>query len=213
MKGNQMTFHTWALYAVAVFISTILPGPSVLLGLNHGLVHGKMKSVGTALGVTTAALIMGLVSLVGLGAVLLASGNIFKILKIAGACYLLYLGMQSWRHASQTKNSIKEISKPSASGFQLYRKGFWVGMSNPKAIIFFTALFPQFINPENRDTQQFLFILITLAVIVFFCMMLYSVLGEILSPLLKRPGLSTILNRLTGGLFAGFGITMLVSES
>ena len=76
-----MNIELWVLSFSTVFVATIMPGPGVLLGLSHGIVYGKKKSIATALGVTTAALLMGFISLLGLGANLIASGFIFRIIK------------------------------------------------------------------------------------------------------------------------------------
>ena len=91
-----MDLHTWLLFSTTCFIASIVPGPSVLLGLNHGLRYGKTKAAASAMGITTAAFLMGFASLLGLGLILTTSGILFAIIKYAGAGYLVYLGYKVW---------------------------------------------------------------------------------------------------------------------
>lgn len=208
-----MPLHLWLILSAAIFSSTILPGPSVLLCLRNGFIYGKTKSVASALGITSAAMIMGLVSLLGLGTVLKESGVIFTIIKYSGAAYLIYLGIKLWisKTISSDESGIN-LGNSNGSFFKLYIKALIVGFSNPKAIVFFTALFPQFISKENSSITQFAVILITLGAVVFICMMIYILGGNILSPFLKHKKNILILNKLSGGLFAGYGAAIAVAE-
>jgi threonine/homoserine/homoserine lactone efflux protein len=208
-----MNVELWMLYFSTVFVATIIPGPSVLLGLSHGIVYGKKKSVATALGVTSAAVIMGFTSLLGVGAILITSGLVFRIVKYLGAVYLVYIGIKTWRAPVRDYKDkyILEGARIKVRG-KLFRQAFLVGMSNPKAIIFFTALFPQFLEPAKPQLPQHLLLLTTLGLIVFLCMMLYSLGGESLSPLVSQIKFRRILNKFTGGIFASFGIGIAISE-
>lgn len=206
-----MSIETWLLFFGASFIATIIPGPSVLLGLNHGFIYGPKKSIATALGITTAATIMGFVSLLGLGAVLVTSGIVFQIIKYLGACYLIYLGIKTWKSKISSIPN-QESNNHNSKSLRLYTQAILVGFSNPKAIIFFTALFPQFINHNSSQINQFVIILVTLAFVVFLSMMIYIVGGKSLSPIIRRVKVRKILNRITGGTFVGFGIGVALSE-
>lgn len=206
-----MSLETWLIFFGTSFAATIIPGPSVLLGLNHGFIHGPRKSIATALGITTAASIMGIISLLGLGAILVASGTVFRIMKFLGAAYLIYLGIKTWKaKIDPVDNSQDNSSEKSASS--LYAQAFLVGFSNPKAIIFFTALFPQFLDPNSPQIIQFAEIIVTLSLVVFLCMMLYIIGGKRLAPLLKKNKVRRFLNRITGGTFIGFGIGVALSK-
>lgn len=206
-----MSIENWMLFVTTSFIATIAPGPSVLLGLNQGRIHGRIKATATAVGVTTAALVMGFLALAGLGALIIASEFYFQICKYMGAGYLVYLGFKAW-FAPIKMNDQPIKSGSSSSFYHLYFQAFFVGMSNPKAIIFFTAFFPQFINPELPQTNQFVILLFTLAAVVFICMMTYIISGQRMAPLLKKEIFKKRLNQITGGIFIGFGIGVAVSD-
>jgi homoserine/homoserine lactone efflux protein len=199
------------LYLTTVFIATITPGPSVLLGLRNGIIYGKLKSVATALGITVAAILMGSISLLGLGAVLVTSGLIFRIIKYAGACYLIYLGIKLWLTTGNINMAeLNGHDLKSVSSIKLFFQT--VGFGNPKAILFFTALFPQFITQNSEQVIQYFIILFTLAIVVFACMMIYIFGGQKFAPYLKLDKFNKMLNKISGGIFVGFGIGLAVSE-
>ncbi|MGD8781209.1 MAG: LysE family translocator [Ignavibacteria bacterium] len=209
-----MSLETWFLFSTTVFIASIIPGPSVLLGLNHGIIHGKRKSIATALGVTTAAALMGFVSLLGLSAVIVASGIVFQVIKYLGAGYLIYLGIKVWcSPVTESENNYEEkYKKIRTSYLKLYFQALLVGLSNPKAIIFFTALFPQFLNPSLPQVNQFIILLTTLSFVAFLCMMIYVISGQTLAPILKKIKYRKILNKINGGLFVCFGSAAAISD-
>lgn len=206
-----MNIETWIFFFGATFIATIIPGPSVLLGLNHGFIYGPKKSISTALGITTAAAIMGFVSLLGLGAILSTSGIVFSIIKYLGAFYLIFIGIKTWK--SKISKIEQDVSNSSGNSLlKLYVQAMLVGFSNPKAIIFFTAFFPQFIDPNKSQINQFIVIIGTLSFVVFLCMMIYIIGGKSLSPIIKKSHVRKLLNRITGGTFIGFGIGVALSD-
>ena len=207
-----MNIETWLLFFTTTFVATIAPGPSVLLGLNQGIIYGRIRAIATAMGVTTAALVMGFLALVGLGALIVTSEFFFKVCKYLGAGYLIYLGLKVWFSPIKASDQPIKSGSSNSSFYRLYFQAFFVGMSNPKAIIFFTALFPQFINPELPQTNQFIILLFTLAVVVFICMMLYIISGQRIAPLLRIKKLRLLLNKITGGTFIGFGIGVALSD-
>jgi threonine/homoserine/homoserine lactone efflux protein len=183
------------------------------LGLRNGIIYGKSKSVTTALGITAAAIIMGLISLLGLGAVLVTSGLVFRIIKYAGAGYLIYLGIKLWLTTGNI--DLAELNKNglnSVSSFKLFFQAAGVGFGNPKAILFFTALFPQFITQNAEQVVQYFIILSTLAIVVFLCMMIYIFGGQKFAPYLKLDKFNKMLNKISGGIFVGFGIGVAVLE-
>jgi len=208
-----MPLNLWILFISTSFTISITPGPSVMLGLRNGIVYGKSKSIATALGITTAAILMGFVSLFGLGAVLVTSGFVFRIIKYLGAAYLIYLGIKLW--FTTVRNDIIEIDKKDliqVSTSRLFFQALAVGLGNPKAILFFTALFPQFLTPVANQILQYLIILISLATVTFVCMMIYIFGGQKFAPYLKLNKFKVWLNKISGGVFVGFGIGVAVTD-
>ena len=208
-----MPLNLWILYLTTSFIAAITPGPSVLLGLRNEILYGKSKSIATAMGITTAAILMGFISLIGLGAVLVTSGSVFRIIKYLGAGYLIYLGIKLWFAAGNSNYA--EIGKNNPNpvpAIKLFYQAIAVGFGNPKAILFFTALFPQFLTPGSNQILQYFIILFTQAIVVFICMMIYIFGGQKFSPYLKLNKFNKMLNKISGGIFVGFGIGVAVSE-
>lgn len=137
----------WA-FALAAFALIVIPGPSVLFVIGRSLSLGRkggfLSVLGNALGMLPA---IALVSL-GVGAIVAESVVVFIIIKFVGAGYLIYLGVQAIRHRNDhTGAATSQRARPSS--FRLLREGFFVGVSNPKTIVFFVAVLPQFVSYEN----------------------------------------------------------------
>jgi len=208
-----MLFDIWVIFVVTTFASVVMPGPSMLLALYHGGRYGKTRTLATALGTVSASLILGTVSAVGLGVILIASLFAFQLIKWLGAAYLIYLGLNLWRNASRPVEPFEtEESRQRVSLLKMFRQAFWVSLGNPKPVIFFTAFFPQFINPGQAQAPQYLVLLSTLALVVFGCVMLYAFGGEKLRPWLQNIQFKKWLDRLAGGLFIGFGLKLAFSK-
>lgn len=208
-----MTFDTWLYYTVAILVLTASPGPSVFLCLTKSVTEGFSASVYTALGSLTA--IMGVLTLsfTGLGVVIASSEFLFNIIKWTGAAYLIYLGYKAITSKEVSfKLSGEETNVNNSSKLSLFMSGFVVGASNPKAIVFFTALFPQFINIEISLFEQYLIFLLTFAVMEMSWLLIYAYFGSKSSIWLSRNGRAKIFNRITGGIFIGAGLLLSTSN-
>ena len=185
----------------------------MLLALNHGARHGALKTVSSGLGNLTGNLLMALISLIGLGALLIASGIVFNIIKWAGVAYLVYMGFKMLTEPvnDNNQNGTTNVSSPKNNNC-LFIQGFLIAVSNPKGIIFFTALFPQFINTNNVTLNSFLIIFITLGVVAFGCYMLYAAFGARLNKLFRTSIFRKTFNRITGSLFIGMGLAIAFSK-
>ena len=149
-----MTLETWFLFVATVFALMITPGPSQLLMLSNSAKHGFARSTATALGDLTANALQMLAAGLGLAAVLAASENALLAIKWSGVLYLVLLGARMiWRarpNAPQTSGGI-----PHAPLKTLWLEGFLTSAANPKAVVFFAALFPQFIHTDASFWLQF----------------------------------------------------------
>ncbi|MEM1186884.1 MAG: LysE family transporter [Pseudomonadota bacterium] len=147
-----MAFDTWLLFLGTVLLFMCTPGPSHLLMLSASMAHGFGKSLATAAGDLTANTIQILLAGLGLAAVLAASRYGFLIVKWAGVAYLVWLGSRqiiaSFR-AKGTPTNGREVSSR-----RLWLRGFLTSAANPKAVVFFAALFPQFLNPDRPLAPQ-----------------------------------------------------------
>ncbi|WP_300009274.1 LysE family transporter [uncultured Roseobacter sp.] len=151
-----MSFDIWALYVATVFLFMLTPGPSHLLMLSNSMTHGFKPSIATAVGDLTANALQMLAAGLGLAALIVASQHALTVIKWMGVAYLLWMGIRMWRTAG--KSSLSTQSNTSASTRKLWLQGFVTSAANPKAVVFFAALFPQFITADQPFFLQ-LFIL------------------------------------------------------
>lgn len=208
-----MTIDTWLYYVVAVLILTASPGPSSLLCMTKGVVAGWKVGAYTALGSLSAITIIMTLSFTGLGVMIASSEVIFNAVKWLGAAYLVYLGIKALCSNQEDYQKTTAVSQASNTQFSThYMSGFIVGASNPKAILFFTALFPQFINPSEHLVNQYLIFAITFITLELSWLLLYAYLGSKSSDWIFASGRAKLFNRLTGGVFISAGVLLSASS-
>jgi len=132
-------------YAIASFLIIVVPGPGVLFVIGRALAHGRRTAIATAVGHAAGNYVVAACVAVGLGTVLERSAQAFVAVKLAGALYLVWLGMQAIRHRQALAEAMSD-PVPSRAGWLALRDGFVVGVTNPKAYILFGAILPQFVN-------------------------------------------------------------------
>ncbi|MDG2628566.1 LysE family translocator [Vibrio parahaemolyticus] len=202
-----MQLDTWIYYTLAILVLTASPGPSSLLCLSKGVSSGFRLALTTALGSLSAITIILTLSFTGLGVVIASSEFVFNIIKWCGAAYLIWLGIQAFR-SKQNDFSKSDSAQVSTSHVSAYTSGFIVGSSNPKAIIFFTALFPQFIDPTVSLLTQYAIFSGTFVVFELSWLTFYALLGVKTSNWLFEAGRAKLFNRLTGGMFISAGVML-----
>jgi len=202
-----MSLQLWLAYVAAVFIISGTPGPNMLLAMTHGIHHGLAPTArSTMLGLLAGlAVILG-VSLGGLGAVLLASSELFEVLKYVGAAYLIYLGVKTWRAADSRLDT--EGKPDAAGGWARFRIGVLVALSNPKAILFGVAFFPQFLDPAKPMAPQASILLLSFMAIETGWMCVYAGGGAKLAEWLKEGGRLRWFNHIAGGAFVSAGVLL-----
>jgi threonine/homoserine/homoserine lactone efflux protein len=143
----------------------LVPGPNVLYVISRSLIQGRAAGVGAAFGGQLGIAVQVLAVALGIGALVQRSIVVFTVIKLAGAVYIGYLGVQAFRHrrelaaALQVKLEAKTLS-------QIVRDGFIVGVSNPKAIVFFTAVLPQFVDRSAGHVPLQLLLLGSIFVVI-----------------------------------------------
>ncbi|MDO9358479.1 MAG: LysE family transporter [Polaromonas sp.] len=205
-----MTLSTYFLYLAAVALLVFTPGPTMLMCMTTALNHGPRKALTSAAGSVTAVLCVMLLSAMGLGALLAASETAFTVAKVLGAVYLVWLGIKTFRSQAPVWNADGEAPAVPARGF--YLRGLLVGASNPKAILFFAAFFPQFLNPEAPFLSQFVILALTFMAIEFGVLTACSLGVSRIAPLLRNSGPARWFNRVSGGLFALMGGLLLLTR-
>lgn len=205
-----MSIQTWWLFVVMTFFVSATPGPNMIMVMSHGARFGIRAALPTMAGCMTALVAMMGLSAAGLGALLQAFPSVFDALRWAGAAYLAYLGFKSWRTPvdGEAVPVSTEAAGTSPGASHLYRQGLFVAASNPKALLFAAAFFPQFIRPELPQVPQFGILLATFSVIEVGWYFVYASSGYRLAAYLRNASILKMFNRVTGGAFIGFAAAM-----
>ena len=211
----MINLESYLIFLGVALVAVTLPGPATLLAISNGIKHGPKRSIAAALGNISALVVMASVSALGLGAIVLASTTLFLVLKIAGGAYLVYLGIRLWfspANASEMEYLNNGYHSVRQAWWQLYRQAFFTGMSNPKAIAFLTALFPQFLDLQVPLFHQLVVLSGTLALISFVYLVLVSSLSARFRNWFVNPKRMQKFNRFGGGVFVGMGSSLLASS-
>jgi threonine/homoserine/homoserine lactone efflux protein len=185
----------------------LTPGPAVLLVLSQALTRGSSRAVWSIGGIIAANTVYFVLSATGIGAILLASYQLFFAIKWLGAAYLLWLGVSAFFGKSKVLSVGRDERAPVSSA-RMFLNGFILQMANPKALVFFTALLPQFINPRAAVIPQVAILALTSVVVEFFVQLFYAVLAGRVTHLATQPRFAAVTNRISGTLLVGAGIGM-----
>lgn len=203
LDSSPMELHTWAVYVAAAIGLSVTPGPNSLLALTHGALYGHRRTLftvaGGALGFT---LLIGL-SMAGIGALLKASAHALTVLKVVGGAYLVWLGVQLWR---SPPIRLQASDSGDAHAGTLFRQGLLTALSNPKALLFYGAFLPQFIDPARDLLSQFVAMAVVFVVIEIATEWLLALAAHRVRPWLQRAGRR--FNRACGALFVGMGLAL-----
>ncbi|QDL36631.1 LysE family translocator [Rhodoferax sediminis] len=199
-----MALHTWLLYLVAAMGLSLTPGPNSLLVLSHGALHGHRKTLFTVSGGALGFAALIALSMFGIGAVLQASASALTILKLVGGAYLVWLGIQLWRAPAIRLQP--DASEADTRGATMLRQGLLTAVSNPKALLFYAAFLPQFIDPHRNLLIQFIVMAVIFVTVECIVEYLLALLAHRIRPLLERAGKR--FNRVCGGLFVAIGVAL-----
>lgn len=133
-------------FSAMSFLLIIIPGPSVLFVIGRALAHGRRAALTTVIGNTLGAYVLVVAVAFGIGPIVERSAIVFTALKLAGAGYLVYLGVKAFRERDFLSTALNADS-PARGPLRTLGDGFAVGVSNPKTIVFFAAMLPQFVDP------------------------------------------------------------------
>lgn len=195
-----MTIPVLILFMLTSFVAIATPGPTVLLALSNGARFGTRVALFGLLGAMLSDLILiGAVSL-GLGAILVASETAFQILKWIGVVYLLYLGIQLLRTKLESPQDVLQGFSPTTSDpYRVFFKCLLVALTNPKGYLFFSAILPQFVNPQAPQLSQYILLALTFTLIDGLVMLAYASSGARAVRLLRSPMAMVWINRFSGG--------------
>jgi threonine/homoserine/homoserine lactone efflux protein len=207
-----MTLTTYALYLAAVAALVFSPGPTMLMCMTTALNTGRSNAIASATGSISAVLGVMTLSALGLGALLAASELAFNVVKAIGALYLIWLGIRTFFGSAEAIRIEKSATQPPKRLRFYYARGFLVGSSNPKALLFFTAFFPQFLNPDQALLPQYGILALTFAVFEFTVLTMCACGVSAIAPTLQATRPMRWINRIAGGLFAMMGGLLLLSR-
>ena len=208
-----MHFSNWLLFCGVALLVTFSPGPAVLLAISNAIAVGPRRAMISSLGNGVGLFIISGVAMAGMGVVLATSATAFMLLKLAGALYLVYLGVKQWRSKTSIVAAPSVAQQPRAanpnSNGRLFRQGLTVALTNPKAILFFSALFPQFIAPGEPVALQFAVLTTSFVGCAMLAHLFYANLARLLKSQLASPGRAKLFNRISGGAFVLLGLSLL----
>ena len=208
-----MSLHSWLIFVTFVLVATLTPGPAVLYITTSSTAHGWRKSIFAALGNVTGLLCLGIMAVTGLGAVVKTSALAFSVIKYIGAAYLVYLGCRMLLKKSSTAQMpATQPDNPDFSAPRTFFQAFGVAVSNPKAIVFLTALFPQFIVTSQPLFLQFIILISTLMAFSFIFLVFYAIIAQNARDWIDKPGKSKYFQLVSGATFICFGFLLATSD-
>jgi threonine/homoserine/homoserine lactone efflux protein len=196
-------FHTWIAFAAAAEALLIIPGPTVLLVISYALAQGKRSAWATVPGVAGGDFTAMALSLLGLGAVLAASAELFTALKLAGAAYLVYLGIKVLR--APVPETLDENALQERAHWRIMAHAYAVTALNPKGIVFYVAFFPLFLTPDRPLLPQILAFGGTFLAMATVNAILYAMMAGQVTRFLKGYRARRNLNRAAGGILLATG--------
>jgi homoserine/homoserine lactone efflux protein len=207
---KNMNHANWLAYLAVVLMATLSPGPAVLLSVSNATAFGARASVFSSLGNVTGLLLLAATSMAGVSAILISSPLLFSALKVVGAGYLVWLGIRQWTAGQRTSmSSLAPDLRESPVPHRLYVQGITVAVTNPKALLFFGALFPQFLVVGEPLLPQVLALAGILIACSFCALMGYALLARGVMRWLAEGNGATWFNRIAGTVFIGLGLALL----
>src|SRR6516165_2689705 len=187
-----MTFATWLTFLAASGILVLIPGPTVLLVVSYALGQGWRTALPMAIGVALGDFTAMTLSMLGLGALLAASGTVFTLLKWLGAAYLVWLGVKLWRAGGALEARPR---KDATSPLRMLAHAWLVTALNPKSLTFFIAFLPQFLDRNGDFLTQMLVFETTFLVLAFVNAITYALVASRARSLMRNPRAVGIVNR------------------
>lgn len=205
-----MDAQTWIFFVLVSGMAIAVPGPAVFYVLSQGLAQGAWRSLTGTLGVMTADAMYLLFSCTGIGAILVASYEVFSVIKWVGTLYLIFLGIRALAAAFRREGSMA-ISAAAGTPGRSFVNGFILHAANPKALLYFGTLVPQFIHTDAPFVPQMLLLAATHLAVAFVVMGGYGLMAGRLARYARRPRFARGLNLASGSLLitAGAGMALI----
>jgi RhtB (resistance to homoserine/threonine) family protein len=205
--------HLLLFIGVAAIV-IVVPGPDTAVVTKNVLLHGRRAAFGTSLGVSAGLSVWTLAAAVGVASVVRASAVAFTALKLIGALYLIWLGLQALRAAGHTESGTgpSTSNRPSMGALGGFRQGLLSDLANPKIGIFFTSLLPQFVDPGHSVLLPFLALGGVFVVMTVLWLSAYCLIAARAAKTLQRPRVRAAMDRITGTVLIALGVRLAVEH-
>lgn len=206
VSGDQLTA-----FAVAAFVLIVIPGPSVLFVVGRALAHGRRTALASVAGGAVGLYIVAACVALGLGALVERSAAVYTGIKLVGAAYLVWLGIQTIRHRRERATSAAGAAPPGS--WRAARDGFVVSVTNPKAFIIFAAVLPQFVDRSagHVPVQMLLLGLVAIAIALVSDSAWAITAGTVRSWFARSPRRAELVGGVGGLSMVGLGVSVAVS--
>jgi homoserine/homoserine lactone efflux protein len=201
-----MSWETWVLFLITETVLCLSPGPAVLLVLSQALTRGARGSMLSSAGILSANTLYFVLSATSLGALLLASYDLFFLVKWIGAAYLIYLGASAFFEKTSVLVVARDAGAGEAGTWELFGNGFVLQAANPKNLLFFAAIVPQFIDMTRPLGLQIAILGVTSVGLEFFILLGYGLLASRATRLATQQKFVAWTNRLAGSMLIGAGL-------
>ena len=205
-----MNLHLFLAYCFAVAILVLMPGPIVTLVVANSLSHGSRSGLATVGGASIGNAILLGTTAVGLVAFFALLSEIFAVVRWVGALYLIWLGIKAWRVDGGHGLAIVPAAKRSSR--TVFLQGFLIALTNPKALVFYIAFLPQFIDPHLPAGPQLLVMVATMIVMALLSDSGYALLAGRARGWFTTPARRRLQSRITGTLLLGVGCGLLLAR-
>lgn len=205
-----MDISLYSIFFVTTVMLILVPGPAAITVAAQGASHSSQRAFLGVLGVASADVLFFALSATGIASLILASNLMFSVIKWFGVAYLLYLGIS----ALFSKSGVIKLSaeRKESSRKKLFSQGLVVQLANPKALIYFTALLPQFIDPSKPVLFQILLMGASCLLADIVVYSVFSLLGDRIAKQQLKPWVTTLINKAAGITLISTSIRMALLE-
>lgn len=201
--------ENWLLFTATEAALSLSPGPAVMMVVACGIARGWRMSLFVTLGILTGNALFFLISATGIGSVILASPKLFMAIKYLGAAYLVYLGLSAI-FGKPSPITLSSMDGTSQSGQRIFTGALMLQMTNPKAMLGFVAILPQFIDPQKPIALQMIVLAACSMIPEFFILLGYGMLANRASHWATQPKYSVITERVAGSFVLIAGVLVAI---
>jgi RhtB (resistance to homoserine/threonine) family protein len=195
-------------FAAVAAVIVVVPGPDMALVLRNGVAYGRHSAVATALGISAGLLVWALAAALGIAALLHASGTAFTVLKLAGAAYLVWLGVRALREAWQGSRDELSESRSPRRRTSPFREGLLTNLFNPKVALVYTTLIPQFVDRGGSELAETFLLAAVFIAMGLVWLTGYALLVAKIGALLRRPVVRRLVNAVAGTMLTALGVRL-----